>query len=61
MVGVSLDVCSIVFPGVATSVFMVRPMVAGFDWVFGMRWTSGGWWTPVSIVGRLAFLWWVCE
>lgn len=31
MAGVSLDVCSIVFPGVAMSVFMVRPTLAGLN------------------------------
>lgn len=49
--GVSFVCSSIVLPGVAQSVCIVRPASAG---LLDTRWASGGWLTPVSIVGSVA-------
>jgi hypothetical protein len=51
MDGVSFVLSSIVLPGVSKSVCIVRPASAG---ILDTRWASGGWLTPVSIVGRIA-------
>ena len=52
--GVSLVLWSEVLPPpgeVSKSVCIVRPASAG---ILDTRWASGGWLTPVSIVGRMA-------